>query len=45
MAINDDGNICAVQKGCSGFFTPEEISEATKIVQEKAAEMRKKLDW
>ncbi len=45
MAINDEGNICATQKGGSGFFTPEQILEASKIVQEKAAELRKKLDW
>jgi exosome complex component RRP42 len=45
MAINDDGNICAIQKGCPGFFTPQQILEAAKIAQEKAAEQRKKLDW
>lgn len=45
MAINDDGNICAVQKGGSGYFTPQQITEATKIAQKKAAELRKKLDW
>jgi exosome complex component RRP42 len=45
MAINDDGNICAVQKGCAGYFTPQQITEATKIAQKKAAELRKKLDW
>ncbi len=45
MAINDEGNICAIQKGGSGYFTPEQISEASKIAQEKAAELRKKLDW
>jgi exosome complex component RRP42 len=45
MAINDDGNICAIQKGCAGFFTPQQISEASKIAQEKAAEMREKLGW
>jgi exosome complex component RRP42 len=45
MAINDDGNICAIQKGCPGFFTPQQILEASKIAQEKAAELRKKLDW
>jgi exosome complex component RRP42 len=45
MAINDDGNICAVQKGGSGYFTPQQILEATKIAREKAAELRKKLDW
>ena len=45
MAINDDGNICAIQKGCPGFFTPQQILEAAKIAQEKAAELRKKLNW
>jgi exosome complex component RRP42 len=45
MAINEDGNICAIQKGGSGFFTPEKILEAAKLAQEKAAELRKKLDW
>lgn len=45
MAINDQGNICAIQKGGSGFFTPQQILEASKIAQQKAAEMRKKLDW
>jgi exosome complex component RRP42 len=45
MAVNDDGNICAIQKGCPGFFTPEQILEAAKIAQKKAAELRKKLDW
>jgi exosome complex component RRP42 len=45
LAINDDGNICAVQKGCSGYFTQQEITEAIKIAQKKVAELRKKLDW
>jgi exosome complex component RRP42 len=45
MAINDEGNICAIQKGGTGYFTPQEIVEATKIVKEKAAALRKKLDW
>src|SRR3972149_6336177 len=45
MAINDEGNICAVQKGGAGYFTLQQIVEATKIVQEKAAELRKKLEW
>ena len=45
MAINDDGNICAMQKGGSGYFTPQQILEASKLVQEKAAELRKKLGW
>ncbi|MEM2098700.1 MAG: exosome complex protein Rrp42 [Candidatus Bathyarchaeia archaeon] len=45
IAINDDGNICAVQKGGSGYFTPKEIMETAKIARVKAAELRKKLEW
>jgi exosome complex component RRP42 len=45
MAINEDGNICAVQKGGAGFFSPQQILEASKLAQEKAAEQRKKLSW
>jgi len=45
IAINDEGNICAIQKGGSGFFTPQQILEASKLAQEKAAELRKKLGW
>jgi exosome complex component RRP42 len=45
MAINDDNDICAIQKGGSGYFTPQQILEASKIAQEKSAEIRKKLNW
>jgi len=45
IATNDDGNICAIQKGGSGYFTPQQIAEATKLAQKKAAELRKKMDW
>jgi exosome complex component RRP42 len=45
MAINDEGNICAIQKGLAGYFTPQQIIEASKLAQEKSAEMRKKLKW
>ncbi|MGB9842021.1 MAG: exosome complex protein Rrp42 [Candidatus Bathyarchaeales archaeon] len=45
MAINDEGNICAIQKGGVGFFTPQQILEAARIAKEKAAELRKKVDW
>jgi len=45
MAINNECNICAIQKGGSGYFTPQQILEASKIAQEKAGELRKKLDW
>jgi exosome complex component RRP42 len=45
MAIEDDHNICAIQKGGSGYFEPNQILEAAKIAKEKAKEMRKKLNW
>jgi exosome complex component RRP42 len=43
MAFNDDGNICATQKGGSGYFTPQQILEGMKLIQKKAAELRKEL--
>jgi exosome complex component RRP42 len=45
MAVNDEGNICAVQKGLSGYFTPQQIIDASKLAREKAEELRKKLKW
>jgi exosome complex component RRP42 len=45
MAFNDEGNICATQKGGAGSFTQQQISEGMKLAQEKAAELRKKMDW
>lgn len=45
LAINDEGNICAIQKGGAGYFTPQQILEAAKIAKETAAELRKKVDW
>jgi len=45
MAIDDDGHICAIQKGGSGYFEPSQLLEAAKIVEQKAKEMRKKLNW
>lgn len=45
FAVNEDGNICAVQKGLSGFFSPQQILDASKIALEKAVELRKKLNW
>lgn len=41
LAFEKDGKICATQKGGYGFFTPQEIIEASKIAQQKAAELRK----
>jgi exosome complex component RRP42 len=45
MAIDDDGDICAIQKGGTGYFTPEQVMEVAKLAKEKAKEMRRKLDW
>jgi exosome complex component RRP42 len=45
IAFDDDGNICAVQKGCSGSIAPNQILDAAKIAEEKAKEIRKKLEW
>ncbi len=45
MAFNDDGNICAIQKGGSGYFTLKQITEAAKMAKAKTAELRKKLEW
>jgi exosome complex component RRP42 len=45
MAVNDEGNICAIQKGLSGYFTPQQLIEASKLAREKAAEIRKKMKW
>lgn len=42
MTIDKDGNICAMQKGGgSGYFTKEEILDATKTALKKTEELRK----
>jgi exosome complex RNA-binding protein Rrp42 (RNase PH superfamily) len=41
MAVEKDRKICAMQKGGNGYFTTQQILEASKIAQEKAAELRK----
>jgi len=45
ITVDDDGNICALQKGGSGYFTPKQVFEAVQIAREKADELRKKLGW
>lgn len=45
IAIDDDGDICAIQKGGSGCFTPQQVLEAARIAKDKAEEIRKKLKW
>ncbi len=42
MTLDKDGNICAMQKGGgSGYFTKEEILDATKTALKKTEELRK----
>jgi exosome complex component RRP42 len=42
ITMDKDGHICAIQKGGgSGYFTKEEILEASKIASEKTSELRK----
>jgi exosome complex component RRP42 len=45
IAFDDDDNICAIQKGGTGYFEPKELFEAARIAKEKAKELRKKLNW
>jgi exosome complex component RRP42 len=45
MAIDDDENICAIQKGGGGYFEPKQVLEAARIAEEKAKQIRKKLNW
>ena len=45
IAFDDDENICAIQKGGSGYFEPKQVFEAARIAKEKSTEMRKKLKW
>jgi len=45
MAFNDEGNICAIQKGGSSYFTQKQILDGMKLAQEKAAELRNTLKW
>jgi len=41
VTIEKDEKICALQKGGTGYFTIQQILEAAKIAQQKAAELRK----
>ncbi|HVP26324.1 MAG TPA: exosome complex protein Rrp42 [Candidatus Bathyarchaeia archaeon] len=45
MAIDDDFNICAIQKGGAGYLEPKQVLEAAKIAKDKAKQLRKQLDW
>ncbi len=45
MTIEDDDNVCAIQKGGTGYFTQKQVLEAAKIAIEKTQEIRKKQKW
>jgi exosome complex component RRP42 len=45
ITVDDKSSICAMQKGGTGYFTPKQVLDATKIAGEKAGEIRKKLNW
>jgi exosome complex component RRP42 len=45
LAFNEEGNICAIQKGGAGYFTQKQILEGMKLAREKAAELRKQMKW
>jgi exosome complex component RRP42 len=44
LTTTEDRHICAIQKGCSGFFLREEVEQAYRMAREKAAELRKLLE-
>ncbi len=41
MTVEKDDKICAVQKGGDGYFTAQQILEASKTAREKTVELRK----
>ena len=41
MTVEKDDKICALQKGGTGYFSIQQILDASKIAREKAAELRK----
>ena len=43
IAIDANGDICAIQKGKSGYFTTKQILEIMQIAKDTVKEMRKKL--
>lgn len=43
ITLDDDDNICAIQKGLSGYWKPKEVLEALEIIKKKVEEIRKKL--
>lgn len=45
VAFTEAGNICAMQKGGSGYFTTKQLKETMKLAISTAESQRKKLKW
>lgn len=45
LTTNENEEICAVQKGGTGFFTSEEIKEAVDLSIKKSKDLRKLIRW
>jgi len=45
MAFDDDDNICAIQKGGSGYFEPQQVFDVASTAKEKSREIRERLNW
>ncbi len=45
LTTDDEGRICAIQKGGSGYLTEEQVQEAAETAKLKAEEIRKALKW
>ncbi|MBC7127420.1 MAG: exosome complex protein Rrp42 [Candidatus Methanosuratincola petrocarbonis] len=43
VAFKENGMLCAIQKGESGYITPEEVLRAVEIAKDKSQEIRKKV--
>lgn len=43
IATTEDGNICAMQKGGTGYFSREQIEQAYQLARAKATELREHL--
>lgn len=43
LTVDEEDNICAIQKGGGGYFSPKEVLEAADIAKKKSKETRTKL--
>lgn len=44
ISTTEDGSICAIQKGGTGYFSREEVEQAYELARAKGAELRKHLE-